>query len=88
MLIEQMVHTMKLCVHIDFIGCAYMMCYFASVENVTFWNVVVGGLRWSNMERPCAYVICLMLMAKLTDLGHCFVEYYVQIYRDKHYIDM
>ncbi len=46
MLIEQMVQTMKLCVHIDFVGCDYMMCYFASVENVTFWNVVVGGLRW------------------------------------------
>jgi hypothetical protein len=76
-----MVQTMKLCVHVDFIGCDYMMCYFASVENVTFWNVVVGGLRWSNMERPCAYVIFLMLMAELIDPWCCFVEYFVQIYR-------
>jgi hypothetical protein len=67
MSVEQMVH-------IDFIGCDYMMCYFASVENVTFWNVVVGGLRWSNMERPCAYVIFLMLMAKLTDPWLCLLN--------------
>ncbi len=35
------------------------MCYFSCVEGFTFRNIIVGGLIWSNMERPlCNCVPC------------------------------
>jgi hypothetical protein len=46
--------------NINYIGCDYETCYFACVKGVSFSNIVVRGLRWSNMERPHANVIFLM----------------------------
>ncbi len=36
------------------IGCDYKSCGFVCSKGLTFRNIVVGGTRWSNMERPCA----------------------------------
>jgi hypothetical protein len=36
-----------------------MTCYFTCVEGFTFKSVVVGSLRWSNMEGPCVQ-LCIM----------------------------
>jgi hypothetical protein len=41
------------------LGCDYRMCYFTCVEGFTFWSVVVGRLRWLDMERPCVQ-LCTM----------------------------
>ncbi len=32
----------------DYIGCDYKK--FACVKGVIFYSVIVGGLKWSNME--------------------------------------
>jgi hypothetical protein len=28
------------------------MCYFVCLEGITFWNIIVGGLGWLDMEGP------------------------------------
>jgi hypothetical protein len=40
--------------NIDYFGCDYGMCYFMCVKVFTFYNVVVGGPRWLDMEISCA----------------------------------
>jgi len=56
----------------DYFGCDYKLCYSTSAEGFTFWSVVIGGLRWSNMERP--YVqLCTMSSSQCGWLnGHIF----------------
>jgi hypothetical protein len=53
----------KLCLFvvdiIDYFGCDYKMCYFTCAQGSTFKNVVIEGMRWSNMEGPCAQ-LCTM----------------------------
>jgi len=39
-----------------YVGCDYMMCYLVHVKGNTFWSVVLGRLKWLNMEKPCAYL--------------------------------
>jgi hypothetical protein len=39
---------------INYLGCHYRTYHFEGPEGITFWNVVVGGLKWSDMEGPCA----------------------------------
>jgi hypothetical protein len=48
----------KLCLfatnNIDYFGCDCMTCYFTCVEGFTFKSVVVGRLKWLDMEGLCA----------------------------------
>jgi hypothetical protein len=37
----------------DYFGCDYRTCYFMCAIGFTFWSVVVGRPRWSDMEGPC-----------------------------------
>jgi hypothetical protein len=57
------VWTRKLCLSIanntSYIGCDCRMCYSTCVKGFTFRSVVVGRLKWLNMERPCA-LLCTM----------------------------
>jgi hypothetical protein len=57
------VWTKRLCLfttnNTDYFGCDYRTCYSTCVEGFTFWNVVVGRLRWLDMEGPCAQ-LCTM----------------------------
>jgi hypothetical protein len=34
------------------------MYHFKGLKDITFFSVVVGGLRWLNLEGPCVYVLC------------------------------
>ncbi len=50
-------NNLKLCLftidNIDYFGCDCKTCYFMCIEGYTFKNVVVGGLKWLDMERSC-----------------------------------
>ncbi len=41
------------------IGCDYKSCDFVCSEAPTFRSIIVGGMRLSDMEWPCAY-LCAM----------------------------
>jgi len=57
------IQRMALCVvatnNNNYFGCDYKMCFFSCAKGSTFWSVIVGGLRWSNIEIPCAQ-LCVM----------------------------
>jgi len=43
----------------NYFKCHYMTYYFTCAEGFTFWSVIVGGPRWSNMEGLCVQ-LCTM----------------------------
>ncbi len=57
------VWTKKLCLFAtnitEYFGCDCMTCYFLCAKGFTFKNLVIGGLKWSNMDGPCAQ-LCTM----------------------------
>ncbi len=38
--------------NIDYVVCDCRMCYFACAKGATFYNVVVGRLKWLDMGKP------------------------------------
>jgi hypothetical protein len=53
----------KLCLFVtnntNYFGCDYRTCYFTCAKGSTLRSVVIGRLRWSNMEGPCVQ-LCTM----------------------------
>jgi hypothetical protein len=39
------------------------MYHFKGLEGITFWSVVVGRLKWLEMEKPCVYMPCVATLA-------------------------
>jgi hypothetical protein len=57
------VWTRRLCLlevdNTNHFGCDCRMCYSTCAEGFTFWSVIVGKLRWLDMEGPCVQ-LCTM----------------------------
>jgi hypothetical protein len=94
------VWTRRLCLpitnNIDYFGCDCRMCYSMCVEGFTFWNVVVGGPRWSDMKGSCAQ-LCTMSSSRcgwsngpIFSRGSNWPTMYVvwSRFRSCHYVDL
>jgi hypothetical protein len=79
-----------------YFGCEYRTCYFTCVKGFTFWNVVVGRLKWSNMERPCVQLCsisssqCGWLNGPILSRGFNLPMMYVvwASFKSYHYVDL
>jgi hypothetical protein len=40
--------------NIHHIGCDCMSCDFACLKGPPFWSIIVRGMKWLDMEGPCA----------------------------------
>jgi len=80
----------------DYFGCDYKLCYSTCVEGFTLWNVVIGGFRWSDIERPCAQLCtmsssqCGWLNGPLFSRGSNWPTMYVvwASFKNCHYVDL
>jgi hypothetical protein len=98
--LDSKVWARRLCLHvvynIHYFGCDCIMCYSTCVEGFTFLSVVVGGLRWSNMEGACAQ-LCIMSFSQcgwsngpIFSRGSSWITMYgvLASFRSHHYVDL
>ncbi len=80
----------------EYFGCDCMTCYFTCAKGSTFKNVVVGGLKWLDIDEPCTQ-LCTMSSSQCGWLnwptfsrGFCWPMMYVvwTIFRNHHYVDL
>jgi hypothetical protein len=80
----------------DYFGCDYRTCYSTCAKGFTFWSVVVGRSKWSNMERPCVQLCtisssqCGWLNGPIFSHGFNWPMMYVvwASFKSCHYVDL